>query len=163
MGSRLALTSRGASGARVWTIIRRASIGEGREAPFGEAPASEPEALFDEIGEPANKERMHADGLRPIKTDARFLGRALRLAIEIVEDFDMIGEEAKGDEEDIRAGFEGLQMVRDVGFKPRDMRRSGAALVDEIPLRFSCAFGDKPRGFLKLLGIARALCHRYGD
>src|SRR5690606_16400771 len=88
-----------------------------------------------------------------------------RLAIEIPEHLDVIGEEADRADDDLLLADLGerLEVRLDVGLEPRDVRRTRAALKDELPLAPAEALGDEAAGVLELRDVIARVRHRDGD
>ena len=63
--------------------------------------------------------------------------------VEVVEHFEVVGDEADGDEQqaiEVAGSVQLIDAVAHVGFEPRLLRGTAAALVDELPARQARAF-----------------------
>ena len=87
------------------------------------------------------------------------------LQIQIIHDFDVIGNEPDRAEDHIASplGGQGGQGVVDVGLEPGGLRAAAPALPDEAPGAALQVPGDVPAGRLDLLDVGAAVRHGRGD
>ncbi len=91
--------------------------------------------LQDQVPHGRGEARVRADRGGAGHRQAQLPGLRGGLGVEVVLDLHVVRDEADGDHHDGRdaLGVQGLQVVADVGFQPRDVRGAAAGLVDELP------------------------------
>ena len=113
----------------------------------------------------SDKEGMGADRTCPRAAHAQFARKVSSFRIQVIQDFQMIREEADRHHADLRrAGPAQLpETVADIGFEPGLRRWPTAALEDQFPIEAPDILADQSGCFLKLLDIQTGLGHGHGD
>ena len=91
----------------------------------------------DQLADHADEARVSADGGGADHVDAELVAKLAGFRVEIVEHFQMVGDEAdRRDDDVLQLGSVVLfaQEVADVRLEPRLLRRAAAALVDQVPV-----------------------------
>src|SRR6476620_4925480 len=120
--------------------------------------------LLDDIDHHADKGGMIIGTAHPVKSHAASLSEVLRLDIEIIQDFHMIGDKADGRNDDRGMPFvsKSLDLSPDLGFKPRIAGPPAPTLVCKRTLRQAETVRDQSCGFFKLYLVWRLRSHCAG-
>jgi len=99
---------------------------------------------------------------RPHQLHPQFLRQHSRLYIQVVENFQVIRNEPKRGNQNVRHTFavQFTQVIENIRAKPRLAWRSAPALKDQIPTVEPHRLGNQPRRFPQLLFVIAGLGHR---
>src|SRR5262245_40316243 len=119
-----------------------ANIVAGAERAEGEARGIIGQALFDKLADHAYEAAVGADSGGADEIEAEVGGFLPGFGVEVVDYFEVVGDEADGDGDNVgrarllssRHRCDFSERVANVGAKPGLVRRAAAALIDEPPV-----------------------------